>query len=166
MEIKMTIKTISFICGTPLLLLLAGCATVISGTAQVMHVTCNPPDAMVTADGIERGVTPTQFALSRDRDHVVAIDMPGYKHCEIPIRRTVNGWFFGNLVIGGGVGMIVDAVDGAIYALDPNRINAALQPVGTRRRDGGSTTPDSIVIPLTSHQRKAGWTKIGQLERS
>jgi hypothetical protein len=159
-------KPIPLLCSAPLLLLLAGCATIVSGPDQVVRVTSNPPDAMVTADGIERGSTPIQLCLSRDRDHVVAIDLPGYQHYEIPVTRTVNGWFFGNLIFAGPVGMIVDAVDGAIYALEPNPINVALEPRGTQRRYGGSPTPGSLVIALTSRQRKVGGMKIGQLERS
>lgn len=160
------IKTISLFFSAPLLLLLAGCATIVSDTVQVMRVKSNPSGAMVTADGIDRGMTPTQFCLSRDRDHVVTIDLPGYKHYEIPIRRGVNGWFFGNILLFGPVGMIVDGVDGAIYALDPDSINVNLEPIGTRWRDLGSTTPDGRVIVLASHPQKAGWKKIGQLERS
>lgn len=86
------------LCSAFLPLLLAGCATIVSGPDQVMRVTSNPPDAMVTADGIERGTTPIQFCLSRDRDHVVAIDLPGYRRYEIPVTRAVNGWFLGNLM--------------------------------------------------------------------
>ena len=159
-------KTIPLLCSAPWLLLLAGCATIVSGPDQVVRVTSNPPDAMVSADGLERGTTPIQLCLSRDRDHVVAIDLPGYKHYEIPVTRTVNGWFFGNLIFAGPLGMIVDAVDGAIYALEPNPINVALEPLGTKWRYGGSPTPDRLVIALTSRQRKAGGMKIGQLERS
>ena len=161
-------KTIPLLlCSAPLLLLLAGCATLVSGPDQVLRVTSHPPDAVVSADGLERGTTPIQVCLSRDRDHVVAIDLPGYKHYEILVSRTVNGWFFGNLIFAGPLGMVVDREDGSIYALEPNPINVALEPLGTKRRYyGSSPTPDRLVITLTSRQRKAGGMKIGQLQRS
>ena len=160
-------KTIPPLCSAPWLLLLAGCATIVSGPDQVVRVTSNPPDAMVSADGLERGTTPIQICLARDRGHVVAIDLPGYKQYEIPITRTVSGWFFGNLIFACPLGMIVDAADGAIYALEPNPIHVVLEPLGPKRRYyGGSPTPDRLLIALTSRQQKAGQMKIGQLERS
>jgi hypothetical protein len=160
-------KPTSLLHSIPVLLFLAGCATIVSGPDKVVRVTSNPPDATVTVDGVERGTTPIPLCLSRDRDHLVALDLPGYRRYEVPVTRTTNGWFFGNLHFAGPVGMIVDAVDGSIYSLDPDSIDVVLEPLGTRRHYyGGSTTPDRFIIVLTRRPRKAGWTKIGQLERS
>ena len=151
-------KAFALICSAPLLLLVAGCATLVSGPYDVVQVKTNPPDAVVTADGIDRGTTPTQFALRRDQRHLVAIDAPGYKHYEIPIQRGVNGWFFGNFVFGDyfPIGMLVDGLDGSIYSLDPNTISVNLEPIGTkRRRVPAMDADDQANIGLTSHQPKA-----------
>ncbi|MBV8900599.1 MAG: PEGA domain-containing protein [Verrucomicrobia bacterium] len=133
-------KTFALLCSVPWLLLLTGCATLFCGPYDVVRVKTNPPDAVVTADGLDRGTTPTQFALRRNQRHLVAIDAPGYKHCEIPIGRGVNGWFFGNFLFSGvssilgGAGMLVDGVDGSIYALDPDTISVNLVPIGAKQR--------------------------------
>jgi hypothetical protein len=156
-------KTFALLCSLPWLLLLTGCATLFCGPYDVVRVKTNPPDAVVTADGLDRGTTPTQFALRRDQRHLVAIDAPGYKHCEIPIGRTVNGWFFGNL---SGWGMLADGLDGAIYSLDPDTISVNLEPIGTNRRHVPAMNPDDQVnIDLTSHQPKTRSKKLAQLER-
>jgi hypothetical protein len=94
--------------------------------------------------------------------------LPGYKHCEIPIRRGVNGWFFGNFVFGDyfPAGMLMDGLDGAIYSLNPDTIRVNLEPIGTNRRHVPATDPDDQDnIDLTSHQPKARSKKIAQLER-
>ena len=98
---------------------------------------------------------------------MVAIDLPGYKHYEMPVKRRVNGWLFGNFVFGDyfPAGMLIDGIDGSIYALDPNTIDANLQPGGTRRRAAGSTVSDDAGIGLSGRPARAGWRKIGQLER-
>src|SRR5262249_51894650 len=44
------------------------------------------------------------------------------------LTRHVNGWVFGNLVIGGPLGTGIDAATGAIFEVEPDRVFATLEP--------------------------------------
>ena len=53
----------------------------------------------------------------------------GYKTSEVRIHSTINGWYFGNLLLGGVIGMVVvDPLTGAMYTLSPDHIQETLTP--------------------------------------
>jgi hypothetical protein len=97
-----------------LFLLLAGCATIVSGSTQTISVYSTPELADVWIDGSYQGKTPLHATLATDYNHTVRIELPGYHPYETQIHRTVNGWVFGNLVFGGIIGLVVDASTGSI----------------------------------------------------
>ena len=75
-----------------------------------------------------RGQTPLTTPVSRRRNHTVRIEKPGYQPVERTLTRHVNGWVFGNLLIGGILGTGIDAATGAIFEVEPDRIFATLAP--------------------------------------
>jgi hypothetical protein len=64
--------------------------------------------------------------LTRKDNHIVRIELAGYKPYETTLTRKVSGWVWGNIVFGGLVGLAVDAIDGALYNLTPEQVSAAL----------------------------------------
>jgi len=109
----------------------AGCASIISGTKQEVSVGSTPPGATVTFKTtggmtVFTGTTPASCRLPRSDNYLVVIKMDGYKDQEIYINRDFNGWFIGNLLCGGLIGMVVDAVDGAMWNLAPDQIHVEL----------------------------------------
>lgn len=58
---------------------------------------------------------------------MVRISSPGYADRLIPVNCTLDGWYFGNLLFGGFIGMlIVDPATGAMYKLETQFINEKL----------------------------------------
>ncbi len=54
--------------------------------------------------------------------------MDGYESKIIPINCSINGWYFGNIIFGGLIGLIiVDPATGAMYRLDLENINETLE---------------------------------------
>ena len=112
--------------GISLLMLVSGCATVVSGPSQHIGIASIPTGATVSVDNVARGQTPVLTPLSRKDDHLVKVELPGYHPFEATLTRSVNGWVFGNILIGGLIGVGVDALSGAMYSLTPGQITASL----------------------------------------
>ena len=65
----------------------------------------------------------TKFAYFKSQTYRLVFEMPGYDRAEINLDSSVSGWYFGNLLFGGVIGMlIVDPLTGAMYNLTPEKI--------------------------------------------
>lgn len=115
--------------GIGLLSLVSGCATVFNGSTQGIGIASVPTGAAVSVDNIAQGHTPVIAPLSRKDNHIVKVEYPGYHPFEATLTRSLNGWVFGNILIGGLVGVSIDAISGAMYDLTPPQITANLVPL-------------------------------------
>ncbi len=108
------------------------CATIINGANQDVRITSKPKTANVTIDGKMKGQTPYVARLRRKDSHIILIEMSGYEPFEMLIEKKLSGWVFGNILIGGLPGLIVDALTGAMYKLDPDKVKVTLQKQGVQ----------------------------------
>lgn len=105
-----------------------GCATVTGGARDPkVAVTSNPPGAAVVVDGQPRGVTPTTVELSRKSDHEVVIQQTSYETAIVPVKRQFNPWIFGNVLIGGLPGIIVDVATDATHCLSTDKVHVDMK---------------------------------------
>jgi hypothetical protein len=111
----------------------SGCATVATGGGgdQTVSIATTPPGAAVVIDGKPAGVSPVQVPLARADHHTVRLSAPGYEPATVAVRRKLNPWLIGNLVVGGPVGLVVDVVSDACHRLSPNQIEVTLTPAGS-----------------------------------
>ena len=112
----------------------SGCATVTRGTHEVWTVNTTPPNASVkTSNGFACDATPCSFTMNHRETFDVTITKPGYREWHGQVTHQFSGGggaaFAGNVVLGGGVGMIVDTASGATQKLVPNPLNVTLEPV-------------------------------------
>ncbi|MGY3440389.1 translation initiation factor 2 [Bradyrhizobium sp. USDA 4473] len=113
---------------------LGGCASVTRGTTETISIASTPAGA--TADiGLDiptACVTPCAIQAKRNADIVVTISKDGYQSQIIPLTKDISGsggaGFAGNLLLGGVVGMGVDAATGAALDHKPNPVIVTLQP--------------------------------------
>jgi len=116
---------------------LAACGTVTRGTRQSFYVATTPDDAQVaTSAGPSCDTTPCVLRMKRKRDFDVTISKRGYKPTRAHVASEVSGGgvavtLVGNAVLGGPIGMTVDALDGAPMRLKPNRLNVGLERLVT-----------------------------------
>jgi hypothetical protein len=125
---RVTARCSAKILGILVILLVGpGCATITGGSRdQKVKITSNPAGAAVVVDGQPQGATPAAVDLSRKTEHQVAISYPGCETAQMTIRRQLNPWMFGNLLLGGPVGLIVDVCTGATHQLSPDEITVQL----------------------------------------
>jgi PEGA domain len=111
-------------------ILLSGCATIMTGTTQKVPVNSNPSGAVAKVDGGMVAVTPTIFNLERKTDHTIEISKEGYRVATVILRHTLSGATAGNILIGGVIGLAVDGCSGAMFKLVPERVDVNLELAG------------------------------------
>jgi len=148
-------------CGAMAGFVLSGCATVIHGTRQDVGISSSPAGAEVWVDNVKMGETPVIAKLRRKDTHTVKLVLPGYQPYETTITRSVSGWVWGNIAIGGLIGLGVDAISGGMYKLSPEQVTGSF---AVERAAGLSQTDEIFIDVSTTPQR--GWERIGNLQRS
>ena len=140
---------------------LAACGTIMHGTSQDIGISSSPTNAQVTVDSQPAGQTPYVAKLSRKKNHIISLNVPGYERADLTVTRGTSGWVWGNLVFGGLIGLGVDAVSGGLYKLTPDQLT------GTLAKQGASVAPtkDGIYVVMVKAVDPS-WVKVGQLEKS
>ena len=113
-----------------------GCATITRGSHQTVPVVSEPPGAFVLVDGNTVGRTPVDVEMKRKNNHLVSIKMSGYKSQNFPVVRDNGRMIWGNILLGGLIGLGVDASTGAQYNLTPKSVSAVLVPLGEGEDQG------------------------------
>ena len=93
--------------------LFSSCATIVSGTAATVQIDgtfTEPMKIVTTYQTYEDVVLPAEVKV--DRKHLggqhIKITSPNYTYEDIILNRKVNGWAFGNILIGGLIGWGID----------------------------------------------------------
>jgi len=111
--------------------LASGCATVTRGTTQNVAVDTQPQQAEVTTNSGPSCLSPCALSLKRNMGHTITAKKAGYKAKSAVITNAVAGGgaagMAGNILVGGIIGMGVDAASGALYDLYPNRLTLVLE---------------------------------------
>ncbi|WP_169053530.1 PEGA domain-containing protein [Alteraurantiacibacter aquimixticola] len=110
---------------------LAGCATVINGTNQEYQVNSTPEGATVSFTSGDTCVTPCEIELRRKDDQRVDISLDGYRSEYVLVQSRLGGSTFGNAILGGGIGAVVDGTNGASNRLYPRPLNIQLVEEGS-----------------------------------
>jgi len=129
-------------------MILTGCASIFSGNPSMLNIMTNPENATVTIKGSQSGEkiiqhTPCSISLNKSSDYMVNIELAGYQSDNIIIRREIAGWFWGNILLGGVIGMVIDYSTNNMWTHAPTAINLDLSKI--------SSLPEKILIeyPIT-----------------
>lgn len=111
---------------------LTACATVTRGTTDVWQITTDPIGARVeTSNGYFCEATPCAIKMPRKSDFTATITKPGYKTAKVSVTHKTAGsgaaGVAGNVLVGGLIGIGVDAYTGSSQDLVPNPVNITLE---------------------------------------
>lgn len=106
-----------------LLFAFSGCASIITGKFQKVPVTSDPPGVKVQADTGESIMTPGNLNLSRNEQHTLVAEYPGAEPQQKTLKNDLQGWFWGNIILGGVIGGVIDLASGACDELQPKEIH-------------------------------------------
>lgn len=117
----------------------SGCASILHGGKRTVSINTVPAGATASvtkANGTETvsvTTTPTTVTLNqragffKGQSYNVKLELAGYNTVEVPLKATISGWYFGNILFGGLIGiLIVDPATGAMWNLSPDKIDRTL----------------------------------------
>jgi hypothetical protein len=113
-----------------------GCASIIKGTTQKLSISSNPAGAKVTV--VPAGLTvsaPTMVTVPCDKVQTLHFELEGHEPKDAYLGRQVSSAFYGNAVIGGIVGMMMDLDSGAAWELVPDSVHVTLEPNAPEKRE-------------------------------
>lgn len=140
------------------LLGLGGCASIVSDSTYPVAITSSPSGAsyQITNENgavVRSGVTPDHVILKAGAGYFdgetykVTYQKDGYAGNSAALNSGIDGWYWGNILFGGLIGLlVVDPITGAMYTL-PESANASLDsmpaPVQAAVVPSAPATPSS-----------------------
>lgn len=125
---------------------LSGCATIIKGTTQQVALSSPPIEGanctLTNSEGTWFAVTPTSVRVHRTKnDMTIVCKKGGYQDGTKIVESHFNGATAGNILLGGGIGIGVDAASGADNSY-PEVVEVPMTPV--------SVTPAASAAPAAA----------------
>ncbi len=124
----------------------SGCATIFTGGgSQKVSIASTPPGAQVSITNragtvVSTGSTPFEVKLKKgagyfkSENYTLNFTMPGYQPQQARLTPKISGWYFGNIAIGGLLGMVgIDPATGAMYKLEPKDVAVTLRALKVAR---------------------------------
>lgn len=124
-------------------LLLSGCASVIKGSSESIAITTPPTDGaactLSSAQGNWAVTSPGAVTVERSKEDIqIRCKKDGWSDGYATIPSNFEGWTVGNILLGGVVGLGVDAATGAV-----NEYPHAFQVPMTKAMASGDARPAS-----------------------
>src|SRR5690554_3565979 len=119
---------------------LPSCATITRGTTQAFTITSDPSGAEARLSNGLSCETPCSLEVKRRPGFVVTVEKDSYRSVQVNFISTVSGVggaaMAGYVVLGGIIGVGVDASNGSMNELTPNPLHVMLEEVGVEQRAG------------------------------
>lgn len=112
-------KSIKVLLVATVIALFSSCATIISGSKQMVTFSSEPSGAKIMIDGVPIGKTPLTTKIKRG-SRVIVISKDNYETFTRRFDRKFNAWVIGNIVLGGIPGIATDLITGAYITIDDN----------------------------------------------
>jgi hypothetical protein len=118
-----------------------GCASIVNSGNREITVATQPPGATASvrksggsiSDVVAVEKTPCTISLDPKKSYfsgqsyTLRLELPGYKVTEVELTPKMSGWYWGNLLFGGLIGMLaVDPATGAMWNIAPEKIDRKL----------------------------------------
>lgn len=125
-----------------LVIVLSSCASILSKSTYPITLNTSPVSAKVKitnkkGETVYEGNTPALVKLKASsgffsgENYTLVFQRDGYETVTRQINSKIDGWYWGNILFGGLVGMIiVDPATGAMYKLDTESIDVGLAKTG------------------------------------
>lgn len=133
----------------------SGCATIIKGSGQDIAVDSRPVEGadcvLHSSEGTWRLTTPGSAHVDKSKNDItLTCQKVGYQDSTDTIPSGFQGWTLGNLLLGGIIGLGVDAGTGAMNEY-PHTVTVQMTPVARAAAapdDRPLSTPNALPPPV------------------
>ncbi len=136
------------------------CATVFSDSKYEYSFQSEPEAATVTifsqGNEISRLQTPGAYELDLDSDYYFRFELDGYETHTIRLQKDVDLWIIGNIVFFSYIGLVIDALTGAIHKPDTTTIRWSFKQKTSTAGEGPGS--DSITLAIEYSSPRTGTT--------
>lgn len=146
----------------------SGCASIVHGGPRVLTVASVPAGAKTTISKADSGeaisINTTPFTVSlkpkrgffKGQSYTLKLELPGYATSEVQVRAKLSGWYWGNIIFGGVIGLfIVDPATGSMWNLSPDKIEQTLTPAQAQLIKSGQGFVVVLASDLTANEKAA-----------
>ena len=128
------------------IVLMSGCASIVSKNVYPVNISSTPNGATFTVTDrnglqVQRGTTPQVIQLKassgyfKGQKYEILVSKEGFEDQSYTLSSSVDGWYWGNILIGGLIGMLaVDPATGAMYKL-PDSVDVTLSDARISNND-------------------------------
>lgn len=103
------------------------CATIFTGTQDSIAFSSNPEGAKVFHKGIEKCTTPCTAKIPRALGkQMVAFEKEGFEKKEVKLTKNFNAVTLLNIILGGAIGVGIDAATGSLTKYSPKKYDVEL----------------------------------------
>ena len=92
-------------------------------------------------------------------DFKLHVEKEAYKPVDILLRQSADGWLWGNVLLGGLIGLAVDFITGDAYDLDPEVVSCELQKDVSISKTESGELYIVLVDMVTLSSETAGYIK-------
>lgn len=143
---------------------LTGCASIVGDTQHPVTVMSSPDGAKFEVRNengvvVHRGSTPASVSLKGGdgyfdgETYTIKFTKPGHEEQVVTVESSVYGWYWGNILFGGLIGMlIVDPLTGAMYTL-PETVSGSLNESTAGAGAGGKELTIKSIDSLSPDER-------------
>ena len=123
------------------LLLFPSCASIVSKTNYLLFISSTPSNAKIKVTDkqgatVFSGDAPATVSLRAGAGffskaaYMVEFSSDGFHSKSVPVHFTIDGWYFGNILFGGLIGMlIIDPATGAMWRIKSSVMTETLTPL-------------------------------------
>ncbi len=139
--------------------LLGACATITRGTTNDIQITSEPSGANARTTLSHTCTTPCTIKVGRKDEFQVIYNKEGYKEASVPVKTQLAGagvaGLAGNVLVGGVVGVGVDAYTGSSLEHTPNPVHAVLEPIRAESKAGAGKRGKAVQSKAKQKQAPA-----------
>ena len=121
-------KSLSIVLILSISLSMTSCATILTGTQDSISFASNPEGAKVFHKGVEKCTTPCTSKIPRALGkQMVTFEKEGFNKKEVKLTKTFNAVTLLNILLGGAIGVGIDAATGSLTKYSPKTYTVELE---------------------------------------